>query len=53
MATFNLTPTEDGGTELVLTHRGVPKELIDETEHDWREDYWEKMKAYLAASRDR
>ena len=27
MATFNLTPTPDGGTELVLTHRGVPKWL--------------------------
>src|ERR1041385_332169 len=24
MATFNLTPSKSGGTELVLTHRGVP-----------------------------
>lgn len=48
MATFNLTPTDDGGTELVLTHRGVPKDLIDETEQDWREDYWARMRAYLA-----
>lgn len=51
MATFDLAPTEDGGTELVLTHRGVPKDLIDQTEEDWREDYWAKMKAYLASDR--
>lgn len=25
MAAVTLTPTPDGGTELVLTHRGVPK----------------------------
>lgn len=48
MATFTLTPTSDGGTELVLTHRGVPKWLIDDTEENWRHDYWTKMKAYLA-----
>src|SRR4051812_25982373 len=28
MATFNLKPTSGGGTELVLVHRGVPKEMI-------------------------
>ena len=32
MAAVTLTPTADGGTELVLTHRGVPKHLIPETE---------------------
>ena len=48
MATFNLTPTPDGGTELVLTHRGVPKWLIDGTEEDWRNDYWAPMKALFA-----
>jgi len=48
MATFTLMPTRDGGTELVLTHRGVPKWLIDDTEENWRNDYWAKMKAYLA-----
>ncbi|HMC23524.1 MAG TPA: hypothetical protein VKL19_16830 [Thermoanaerobaculia bacterium] len=33
------TPTPDGGTELLLTHRGVPKDLIPETEQTWREQY--------------
>lgn len=48
MAAVTLTPTPDGGTELVLTHRGVPKDLIPETETAWREQYWSKIKAYLA-----
>lgn len=48
MAAVTLTPTADGGTELVLTHRGVPKDLIPETERAWREQYWSKIKAYLA-----
>lgn len=37
-----------GGTEFVLTHRGVPKDLILETELAWREQYWSRMKAYIA-----
>jgi uncharacterized protein YndB with AHSA1/START domain len=48
MAAFTFTPTPDGGTELVLTHRGVPKELIPETERTWREQYWIRIKSYLA-----
>ena len=48
MATFNLTASRDGGTELVLTHRGVPKDLIPRTEQAWRDQYWNKMKAYLS-----
>ena len=48
MAAVTLTPTASGGTELVLTHRGVPKELIPETERAWREQYWSRIKAYLA-----
>jgi uncharacterized protein YndB with AHSA1/START domain len=51
MAAVTLTPTPDGGTALVLTHRGVPKELIPETERAWREQYWARMKAYLAEAR--
>jgi hypothetical protein len=47
MAAVTLTPTADGGTELVLTHRGVPKELIPATEQTWRDQYWSRMKAYL------
>jgi len=47
MAAFTLTPTADGGTELVLTHRGVPKHLIPETEQAWRDEYWTRIKAYL------
>ena len=47
MAAVNLTETPDGGTELVLTHRGVPKHLIPETEQAWRDQYWTRIKAYL------
>jgi len=46
MAAVTLTPTGDGGTELVLTHRGVPKWLIDSTEDHWRRDYWDKIRAH-------
>lgn len=48
MAAFQLIATKDGGTELVLTHRGVPKPLIQSIEKDWRESYWETMKRQLA-----
>ena len=44
MVTFNLVPTRDGGTELTLTHRGVPKELISRISSEWRELYWDKIK---------
>ncbi len=47
MAAVTLTPTPDGGTELVLTHRGVPKALIPETERAWRDQYWSRIKAWL------
>ena len=47
MASFVLSPTSDGGTNLVLTHRGVPKELIPQVERKWKESYWSKMKEYL------
>jgi uncharacterized protein YndB with AHSA1/START domain len=52
MAAVTLTPTTNGGTELVLTHRGVPKDLIPETELGWREQYWSRIKAYLAQAGD-
>ena len=48
MAAFVLTPTLQGGTELVLTHRGVPKALLDDVEAAWRDGYWAPMKACLA-----
>jgi len=38
MAAFELTPTKTG-TELILTHRGVPKHLIPEVEKYWRDFY--------------
>src|SRR3954452_16007217 len=47
MAAVTLRPTPDGGTELVLTHRGVPKELIPETERAWRDQYWSRIRTYL------
>jgi len=45
MAAITLTPTPGGGTELVLTHRGVPKHLLDQIEDYWRLMYWAPMKA--------
>ena len=47
MAAVTLTPTPDGGTELVLVHRGVPKDLIPETEQNWRDQYWSRIRTYL------
>lgn len=47
MAAVTLTPTADGGTELVLVHRGVPKDLIPETDQAWRDQYWSRMKGWL------
>ena len=44
MAAFELTRQKDGGTLLVLTHRGVPKELIPRIEADWRATYWENIR---------
>lgn len=46
MATFNLKPTASG-TELVLTHRGVPKEMIHSIELSWRKYNWDRIKSYL------
>ena len=50
MAAFELTPMASGGTEVVLTHRGVPKALLDRTEAAWREG-WPRLKAYLGGAR--
>ena len=44
MAAITLAPTPSGGTELVLTHRGVPKHLLDQIEDYWRAVYWAPMK---------
>ena len=49
MAAFTLRPVATG-TELTLTHRGVPKALIPRTEERWRRSYWERMKKTLADS---
>jgi hypothetical protein len=45
MAAITLAPIPGGGTELVLTHRGVPKHLLDDTEAYWRNVYWVPMRA--------
>lgn len=44
MAAITLAPTPSGGTDLVLTHRGVPKALIPETEEYWRRNYWDPLR---------
>ncbi|QDK43941.1 hypothetical protein DOM22_01555 [Bdellovibrio sp. ZAP7] len=46
MATFNLKPSKTG-TELVLIHRGVPKEMIPAIENGWRKYNWDPIKIYL------
>jgi uncharacterized protein YndB with AHSA1/START domain len=48
MASFQFSPTKDGGTEMVLTHRGVPKNLIPKVESSWKTLYWEKIRQLLA-----
>ncbi|TGM35808.1 SRPBCC domain-containing protein [Leptospira biflexa] len=44
MASFTLTETNDGGTELILIHRGVPKERITDVEENWRKHFWERIR---------
>jgi uncharacterized protein YndB with AHSA1/START domain len=51
MAAITLAPTPAGGTELVLTHRGVPKQLIDQIEDYWRRVYWAPMKERMKERR--
>jgi len=48
MAAITLSPLPGGGTELVLTHRGVPKHLLDEIEDYWRLIYWTPMKSVVS-----
>ncbi|WP_413559549.1 SRPBCC domain-containing protein [Bdellovibrio sp. HCB209] len=47
MATFNLKPTAKNGTELILIHRGVPKQMIPSIEIGWRKYNWDPIKKYL------
>ncbi|UYL10288.1 SRPBCC domain-containing protein [Bdellovibrio sp. SKB1291214] len=51
MATFNLKPVGKNGTELILIHRGVPKEMIPSIENGWRKYNWDKIKTYLENQR--
>lgn len=51
MASFQISRSKAGGTEVLLTHRGVPKELIPKIESDWRKLCWEKIRALLDGSR--
>ena len=48
MAAITLSPLPGGGTELVLTHRGVPNHLLDEIEDYWRLIYWTPMKSVVS-----
>ncbi|EMY68464.1 hypothetical protein LEP1GSC199_2943 [Leptospira vanthielii serovar Holland str. Waz Holland = ATCC 700522] len=47
MATFTFKETTEGGTELTLTHRGVPKALIPDVEEGWRKNYWDMIRNAL------
>ncbi|KYG69229.1 hypothetical protein AZI87_08460 [Bdellovibrio bacteriovorus] len=53
MATFNLKPTSKNGTELILIHRGVPKEMIPSIELGWRKYNWDPIKSYLEKQEDK
>lgn len=44
MAAITLDQLPGGGTQLVLTHRGVPKQLLDDVEEYWRHGYWAPMR---------
>ena len=46
MAAVTLRRVETG-TELTLTHRGVPKELIPRTEERWRREHWDRIREKL------
>lgn len=46
MAAVTLRPIATG-TELTLTHRGVPKALIPRTEERWRREHWDAIRARL------
>ena len=46
MAAVTLRPVGTG-TELTLTHRGVPKDLIPRTEERWRRDHWAPIRDKL------
>lgn len=48
MVTINLKPLAKDKTELVLIHRGVPKNIIPFIELGWRKYNWEPIKKYLA-----
>lgn len=47
MATFNLERTSNGGTNLTLVHRGVPKDMIPFIEQGWRKYNWDPIKRFL------
>jgi activator of HSP90 ATPase len=36
-----------GGTELTMTHSGVPEEIAGDIEQGWKDYYWEPMKKYF------
>jgi len=46
MVTLDLREPKPGNTELILTHRGVPKILIPNVERAWRQKYWLKIKEF-------
>lgn len=46
MAAVTLRPLTTG-TELTLTHRGVPKDLIPRTEERWRRQHWATIREKL------
>ncbi len=44
--TFSLKPAS-GGTELTLTHSGIPEDSADDIRQGWHDFYWNPMKETL------
>jgi activator of HSP90 ATPase len=47
-ATFALAKVK-GGTRLTFTQSGIPEDQVEPIKEGWKEHYWDKMKALLAA----
>jgi activator of HSP90 ATPase len=47
-ATFALARVK-GGTRLTFTQSGIPEDQVEPIKEGWKEHYWDKMKALLAA----
>lgn len=45
---YELADDGEGGTDLVLTHTGLPEDAVDSIAQGWQQRYWEPLAAYLS-----